>query len=320
VVKGETNDHINLVIPESFKDMVEFKFEGSGGTHAGITLGQYSAGKIDLSIEGKGSGAGIEPVAAKLVLKDTDQEIARLNIIVLPLRNEIAVRVYVIEDPTSTGTKFSTAPMITPPSNQLILDTLNDSFRQAGVRFKIDAGSTSTSNPTNIEYDDNDDGLMSQSEQETHVAPSNIDPNFDGIRVYFVKNSGFPYPQAPQHMVRGFANPPGQPPHNFNFVANSNGYTHLVVAHEIAHNLGLSLANEEGGHDQPPYPKEVIGDNPNGVAPVFPGVPHKSKPNDALLQAGTPEGQGVSFRLPWIHGRWIRHEDWEMANDTAKNL
>jgi len=320
VVKGKTNDHVNVVIPESFADKIEFQFEGNSGTHAGITTGQYTDGKLNISIEGKGTGPAIELANAKLVIKNTDQELARLKIHVLPEREEISVKVYVIEDSTSPSTKFSVSPVVAPPSDQLILETLNDSYKQAGVRFVIDPASTSTSNPTNIEYDTDDDGKMSDSELSASAIPSSIDPEYDGIRVFLVKNSGIPYDQAPDYMVRGFANSPGQPPYNFNFVSNSNGYTHLVVAHEIGHNLGLSVVNDDGPHDQPPFPKGVVGDNPHGLAPTFPGVPHKSNPNYALMQSGSPEGEGTSFKLPWIHGRWIRSEGWEMANETAKDL
>jgi hypothetical protein len=70
-------------------------------------------------------------------------------------------------------------------------------------------------------------------------------------------------------------------------------------------------------HDLPPYPPQVKNDNPNGIEGVKPGpaydgseeegTPHQEKPAKAITMSGSPDVEG---KLPWLHGRWMRHEDW----------
>jgi hypothetical protein len=102
---------------------------------------------------------------------------------------------------------------------------------------------------------------------------------------------------------------------------------YLAVAHEIGHNLDLSFANEQGGHDLPPYPPQVESDNPNGFEGEKPGpaydgtdeggTPHQDKPSKAIMMSGSPDAEG---KLPWLHGRWMRWEDWELANEKARGV
>lgn len=102
---------------------------------------------------------------------------------------------------------------------------------------------------------------------------------------------------------------------------------YLTVAHEIGHNLGLSFADQEGRHDLHPYPPQVENDNPNGIESVKPGpaydgteeggTPHQDKPGKAIMMSGSPDAEG---KLPWLHGRWMRHEDWKLSNETARGV
>jgi hypothetical protein len=98
----------------------------------------------------------------------------------------------------------------------------------------------------------------------------------------------------------------------------------LAIAHELGHMLGLATANELSGggpfktgrHDQPPYPAPVNLDDPNGQLPAHPGddvAIARPVPNRALMQGGAPEADG----LPWMHGHWMRNEDWERANEKG---
>lgn len=127
-------------------------------------------------------------------------------------------------------------------------------------------------------------------------------------RMVYVKNSGMPYEENPNFMKRGLAG-------GVVFVNESQGYSILVSAHEIGHQLLPGIPGD--GHRHPPYPAGVVGNNPHGIAPVYPGVPHNPDPNWAIMQAGEPVGfEGNTF-LPWIHGRWLQFEDWREANEEA---
>lgn len=96
----------------------------------------------------------------------------------------------------------------------------------------------------------------------------------------------------------------------------------MTCAHELGHRLlgGAGGINDDGGgHDDPPYPYLVVIDQPNGNPPVHPGndfVTHKPTPCHVIMQSGAPEITG----LPWLYGRWMRHEEWIRANRIAGGL
>jgi hypothetical protein len=101
----------------------------------------------------------------------------------------------------------------------------------------------------------------------------------------------------------------------------STEHLKLVIAHEIGHRLALSTADEDGRHDIPPYSAGVVDDIPNGDAGVKPGPAHGGtlhldEPEKAIMGSGSPLGG----KLPWLHGRWMRHEDWKAANEAAEAL
>lgn len=133
-------------------------------------------------------------------------------------------------------------------------------------------------------------------------------------RIVWLKKSGHPYP-APneEFMLRGLASGPV-------FVEDTKGWSAMAAAHEIGHKLDLATANEDGGHDLPPYPPEVEGDNPNGVTPPPVNAQNKPQPESAVMASGTPQLIGGVKLLPWLQGRWMRHEDWKAANFKAGTI
>ena len=71
----------------------------------------------------------------------------------------------------------------------------------------------------------------------------------------------------------------------------------------------------------PPYAPAVANDVPYGVAGVKPGPSHGGthnldEPEKAIMASGSP----VEGKLPWLHGRWMRHEDWKAANEAAGRM
>ncbi len=280
-----------------------------------------------------------------------------LKVLVLPQRTR-KIAIYRLEDPTAPLTQFTQDPAVALPTDAEILATCNDCFEQCGVKFELHPSSGNYQYPYDTRGYSQEkgystdlpartsDGKLDSDERRAfmeekweppippatepikHDAP--IDTLFpvkignpDTHVVIIFKESGMPYGEDyPGLMQRGFAG-------SGVFARNLQQKTQisLVVAHEIGHELGLSKAgvnedgDDRGGHDQPPYSIPIARDHTNGVAPVHPGnsfVKHKSAPNRALMQAGTPEGTAALFELPWIYGRWIRWEDWKWANERAK--
>jgi hypothetical protein len=142
----------------------------------------------------------------------------------------------------------------------------------------------------------------------------------DTVSIVVANAGATPYSGTGPPYIRGFAGFPGP---GVVYAKNlvSTEHLKLVIAHEIGHRLALSTADEDGRHDIPPYSAGVVDDIPNGDAGVKPGPAHGGtlhldEPEKAIMGSGSPLGG----KLPWLHGRWMRHEDWKAANEAAEAL
>lgn len=181
------------------------------------------------------------------------------------------------------------------------------------------------------------DGHMTRMERQAifsgSTSPGYIQPAFELFEcatlpetqsMVIVQAGAIPYGGEVPPFTRGAAGKPGIL-YAKNLVTLEQIY--LAIAHEVGHNLGLSFADQEGGHDNPPFPPQVENDHPNGIQGEKPGpaydgteaggTPHQDIPAKAIMQSGSPNAEG---QLPWLHGRWMRHEDWELANETARGV
>lgn len=181
------------------------------------------------------------------------------------------------------------------------------------------------------------DGHMTRNERQAifsgSTSPGYIQPAFELFEcatlpetqsMVIVQAGAIPYGGEGPPFTRGVAGRPGVL-YAKNLVTLEHIY--LTIAHEVGHNLGLSFADQEGGHDNPPFPNQVENDLPNGIQGVKPGpaydgteaggTPHQNIPAKAIMQSGSPNAEG---KLPWLHGRWMRHEDWELANEKARGV
>ena len=104
------------------------------------------------------------------------------------------------------------------------------------------------------------------------------------------------------------------------FARETVGYMDTAIAHEVGHKLGLTVNPDStfpgSGHDDPPYALAVETDLPNGAPPPSMGSDFLPHPNRALMQSGWP----IDGKMPWTHGRWMKHEDWKMANEEALRI
>jgi len=202
----------------------------------------------------------------------------------------------------------------------------NDAFKQAGITFELHAES---SGDYDVPYDTKalswdanaamwvenggQDGKFSNSEVDTVVNANTYPADID---LFYLKNSGKVYDTGDPNSlyVRGVASQP-QYGEMFLFVADSQGYIEIATAHEVGHVFDLSNADDDSGsHDNPPYAKDVVDDVENLNPPSAPAG-HQAEPNAALLQSGAPQ----NGQLLWPWGRWMRHEDWQLSNDTARD-
>ena len=332
-------------LPES----VEWRINPGDEAMVDILPKTFTKETTDLKLTGKGNAAAVETTINLVRRGQINTVLLTLKVLVLPQR-EKHLAIYRLEDPGAPLTQFAQPPVVDLPTDDEIVAACNDCFEQAGVHFTLHSSSGSYQFPYDTRgltlaagYSSvfplrDSDGKLTEDEkralmesytpvngQERKPAADDIFPvktgDIETFRMILIKESGIPYgAEYPGQMVRGFAG-------TGLFARNLQQKTQisLAVAHESGHLLGLSKAGADGegddgaGHDQPPYSAPVTQDQPNGVAPVYPGsapFKYKPNPNHALMQAGTPESDG----LPWVYGQWMRQEDWQKANDKAGGI
>lgn len=346
VVKDKTNTILKLRNP--LPAAMEWKISQGDETYVDISPKTFTQETTSLTLTGKGNPQSATETTIKLVpLGKTGPVAITLKVLVMPQRQK-QIAIYRIEDSGAPQTQFSEAPAVELPSNEEILEVCNDCFIQAGVNFTLHPSSgdynypydtrgftehwrysaSAQSRASDGKLDNREQGALFDdfeysSNNKENAAIDDVVPiklgDANVFRVFIIKESGIPYGEEyPGLMIRGFAG-------NGLFAKNLQRKLQISIAaaHEIGHVLKLSRprgipgGDDEGGHDQPPYSYAVAQDHPNNLFPVHPGNSPflvKIAPNRALMQAGTPESEG----LPWVYGRWMCKKDWELANTSAK--
>jgi len=290
----------------------------------------FTGAETSLTITGTdAAGGAIYDAEIHVVLKDdTSPEpnpLLVLNVMVLPKRGPISVGVYHIEDGTSPDTEFASSPAVAKANAASVVQVLNDVFKQAGVTFVVHGSSGDYDVPYDKKQyvwneslqiwmeEDGQDGRLGWTDEDL-LESQNWAAE---IPIFFVKMSGEFYPEQVFRedplFARGVSSSVAEgPPEATVFLLESGGFVELVTAHEVGHILGLSTADNQTQHHDPPYPDQVISDVSN-LNPPLPPTGHLSEPNAALMQGGAP----VDGLLPWPWGRWMRHQDWRAANQLA---
>ncbi len=271
--------------------------------------------------------------------------LATLKVMVLPAWT-VPVGIYTLRDLDSGHTTVQNAP-----NGDDCITVCNDVFKQAGVSFNLAAFENKTwpydtrgivelgsdvSWYSTGAYPREGDGVMSRSEtyafirgdppQHPPAGSTAFGSPLPPLSIAIVNAGAVPYANDGPPYVRGASGGNGIPGIVFARNLVTAEHLKLAVAHEFGHVLGLSTAEEDGGHDVPPYAEAVENDVPLGQAGTKPGpaydggscgTEHVEQPERAIMASGSPANDR---RLPWLHGRWMRQEDWKKANLAARGL
>lgn len=148
VVQGSTSDILNLDLPAGALSGVEWKIADGDDVWVDIRPKTFTAATTKLTIEGWSPGLNtpVQTAISLVPIGSTGPAILTLKVWVLPQR-EMALAIYVLEDPDAPKTQFANAPVVSLPSNTEILAVVNDSMKQAGVRFTLHPSSGTYSFP-----------------------------------------------------------------------------------------------------------------------------------------------------------------------------
>jgi hypothetical protein len=267
-------------MPATTANKIKLKVAQGDTNKVDINPKTFTAGETNLTLIGKNT-AGIATIEAVLT-SDESQVVARLKVHVFEERT-VSVGIYRVTDPNSPDT----AP-VAAANSAAIIATLDDVFKQCGIRF---------TNAVNAEaeraYDvDPQDGRYNDTTAERNGLLLETF-NQGQLRLILIKNSGIVYPENQNAYVRAT----NLERISLLFVTQCGEHLSIIAAHEIGHALGLSTKNNAGdneNHDEGPYPEGTI----------------------SLMQAGR-DAQGNIRPHP---GRWLRQEDWKLANTKAGRL
>lgn len=298
VVKGGVSNVVKLVLPGNAAQMrLVVKAQGSGPAEvqvkehgaqeppaqelAGLKDGDNLIELIGLMGSNEVTEASVEVHLSEAQGADTGEVVAKLNVMALPPRT-VSVGIYRVgDDRPLQGSTEPRAKLPLTPANEEIRTELNNLFAQAGISFTISAESKPI---PNVAFDDNSNGAVDGPELDTieAAAESVTAP----LRVVLadkkgLKSTGELFPRGVNLDAPGAC---------LVFVRDSGEHTATIAGHELGHILNLSFYTRDSEmHDPGPFPSGTEG----------------------LMQPG----RGVDH--PEM-GRWLGHDDWRVANETAK--
>lgn len=296
--------------------------------------GKVATAMLNISVAGTASGATQQ--RANVVIKGTRNV---LHVDVLPLQT-IPINIWYLEDsrpmPGVTvapgESDFRVAP-VPPgfPTPAAIIKRLNDIYTpQAGINFVVGVKGVldvpfdgATFNSSGWGPDINPNGVLDV--QATSISSPEIQKVIQALGagnlkvvnlVLLTKMSVTDLGDTPPGIKCSFVQ---SSPYGGAGSAYTMDVFLITCAHEIGHQLGLSThtfldSKSPKRHDQGLYPWQYYYFD--GTAVPFPNREQPQAPNEkqrliqALMKQETPSGD-------W---RWIRHEDWEMANTSAQKL
>jgi len=310
---GGTNEITELRIPADWTTnfgQIELHTTGS------ITVtptNNFTNQATPLTIVSAGS-AGTGVIEARLA--GTGKVWAKLNVDILPLRL-VPVGIFRMTDSLSA---FDTSLGQTD-SNEVVIDTLNEIYRKANIRFydqTTNAFYGTFQNGVNLNYDvapsDGRFGHTNMIFEQSHVhqwVTNHIGGSL--LPILFLRESFHVYPDAaiPPGISRIRGNTPGIPDACLVFTLAATQVQAMVAAHEVGHFLGL--------HHWPgdEVPLDYDWPDDSGVK-----VEHLMRPGTPKFWPTDPDADPAdtsNWVLPFP-GRWMDKESWRTVNDSANNL
>ena len=233
--------------------------------------------------------------------------LALLKVYVLPALR-LPVSIWRVKDDASPTTALPAGI----PSNADIITVLKDVFLQAGIEPYLDGGSDT---PVSVRYDTKPklgellytSSASALSEEENLIASNSA---FAGkkLRIFLV-NAG-----TKTSDLNGYSKPPRRTA--FVYAGNFTGGDPSMVdlkytcAHEIGHILGLSTRNATS-MDPSTYTHE------SGRLPRVIVYNDQAEYQWHAAPTGLMQPYGTSAAT---QRRWLRHEDWKRASETAKQI
>jgi len=247
VTGGKIADHVEFFASGAVQSGVGFEVV-EGQAAVSIQPALASADVTPLTLTG---GAVAGPTQAVVVAKIAGREIARLKIWVLPQR-ELEFSIFRIIDASAPA---ETKPPANAPADAEVTATLNEVFKQAGIKWTL-AGSSAVTvaydgyiglgnhlGPKDLKLD-----MFERSLLQLHQPAWGPEGGWGtGFKVLIVRSFDPGPPGTPATTIMGGLRSPGA------WVASTYSIPKLVIAHEFGHLLGLA-AKPGPGDDQ------ILGD------------------------------------------------------------
>jgi hypothetical protein len=287
VVSDSTSNNVKLVLPASFAPKMKLSIV-LGDQYINLNPKDTALSGAETTITLSGLAPTlIEPVTAEIEarLVSNSDNVSTLEVLVLPERT-VPIGIYRVTDPGSPATS-----PVEGPTDSEVINTLNDIYKQAGVKFSVQA-----SGNRSVSYDSNSDGRVQHDEEASELGSiaTALASEPGAVKVILVRESGIPYPTDPSTHVRAVS------ANNFSFlfvktIVDNGGDIAFIEAHEMGHVLDLPAANRDSSeHD--------VGPAPTGTGRLM----------------GSGSRDPISGILPASPaGRWLPHEDWLRANVEA---
>lgn len=302
--------HLNFASDDAAK-LFKVRVAGEGSSYLSVTPRNITTRDTKLTLTAQGGNLPLAPLRTTVIVESRDvspQIIRKLDVMMVP-EYTLPVRICYLYDPDDGPDNPNSNAYVVPQEYRdtaAIISMLNDTFRQCGVKFEADLGSGSYGVHFDV-WSDNErlDGYRLQDpEIETLAQSPFFDPSM--LTIFVVKRLGL-------NGVRGVTFTNAQNNTTSRWIAVQTGpyftadgikqltRVRLACCHEVGHVLKISSRN---------YGGTLI--DPDGALSNAHDAGMRPRRYGYILPLMFPVSQDQPQHT------WIRHEDWDVANDNAR--